>query len=222
MPGLRAPAQEHILKYVDRIDPSGHNRTLYEAKFAAMDDVAFERFIDNLEAGHERLALVAPNFSEVKLDVERNFGIADELGHNFFQRVWMPSVNGVPKYLTPIPYLVVDLPVRRQAQLLEKKISIPQDNNTVDDFTGQVTGASKGSKISYPEVQVLMAMGLEESATEMLKVRGGDEGAFNAMNTMISRSGGVSQKAIQPYATGVQSKAALHTLLTCMMLSDTL
>ena len=222
MPGNRRAAEDEILKYIQAIDPSGHNKTLYEQKFKSMTDVEFEVMIDRLENGKEHLAIVAPNCSPVKLDVERNFEVAEQLGHNFFQHVWMPERDGVPAYLTPIPYLVIDLPLRRQAQLLEKKISIPADNNAVDDFTGQVTGASKGSKISYPEVQVVSAMGLDKSLEELMKARGGDEGAFNAMNSMIQRTGAVSLAAIERFSTGVKSKQALNTLLAGMMLSSTL
>ena len=222
MPGNRRAAESVILKYIQEIDPSGHNKALYELKFKSMTDSEFEFFIDRLEDGKQHLAIVAPNFSPVKLDVERNFEVAEQLGHNFFQHVWMPERDGVPAYLTPIPYLVIDLPLRRQAQLLEKKISIPADNNAVDDFTGQVTGASKGSKISYPEVQVVSAMGLDKSLEELMKARGGDEGAFNAMNSMIQRTGSVSLAAIERFSTGVKSKQALNTLLAGMMLSSTL
>jgi len=221
MPGLRKDAEAFVLKWVGEIDPSGHNVGLYKKKFAYMSDEDFDQFIDAIEAGKLDLCIVAPNLSDVHLDVGRNLEIGQKLGHKFFERVWMPAEDGHPAWLTPKEYLLLVLPKRRQAQHLEKKISVPQDNNSVDDMTGQVTGASKGSKISYPELQVMMAMGLEQSATELMKVRGGDEGAFNASNTMIQRTGEVSMKAISPYATGVKANQALEVLLTGMMLKAT-
>lgn len=222
MPGNRLAAQTEILTVIEEICPGGENKKLYEDLFATMNDEAFDQFIADLDTGKQQLCIVSPNFGTAKLEVARNLAIAERLGHQFFQRVWVPANGDIPSYLTPIPYLVVDLPLRRQAQLLEKKISIPEDNNSVDDFTGQPTGASKGSKISYPETQVLAALGLNESLTEFLKYRGGDEKGFNAMNTMINRTGGVSMQAIEPFAGTVKSTQTLSTFLQAMHLRNTL
>lgn len=218
MPGRRTEAQAYILQWIDELDRSGHNRKIYEAKFAAMSDADFDAMIQGIKAKTVHLAIISPNFSEVRLTVQNNFDVADKFGHNFFQRVNIPSKNGLPAYTTPRPYLIMDLPVRRQAQLLEKKISIPEHNNSVDDLTGQPTGASKGSRVSYPEIQVLAALGLNQSLTEFLKYRGGDEKGFNAMNIMLKRSGGVSMDAIEPYAGGVKATQTLKNYLTGMHL----
>lgn len=222
MPGHRTETERFIIQYIDKLIPGGQNAALYKKKFAAMSDAEFDTFIDQLEAETTRLAVVVPNFSSAKIDLERNFAIAEELGHQFFERVNIPPRDGVTGYMTPIPYLVVHLPLRRQAQLLDKKISIPQDNNTVDDMTGQPTGDSKGSKISYPETQVIAAMGLDKSLNELLKFRGGDEKGFAALNASISRTGAASQKALEPFTSGVKSVQALKAHLTAMQLKSTL
>lgn len=218
MSGNRAAAEKEILYWINEMIPGSENTKLYKAKFAAMDDVAFEQFIDDLAEGKQQLAIVTPNFADKQIDTGRNLEIAERLGHKFFQRIQMPAKDGMPAYITPVEYMVVDMPLRRQAQILDKKISIPEDNNSVDNFTGQVTGASKGSRMSYPEVQVLAALGLENSLTEFLKYRGGDERGFNAMNTVIGRTGGVSQDAIEPYAGTVRSTHTLKIFLTAMHL----
>ena len=222
MAGNRKAAEQLILETIEKICPGGENAQLYKDLFATMDDKAFEVFINDLDAGKQRLAIVAPNFGKSKLSTARNIAIAEEMGHNFFQRIWIPAKGDRPAYLTPVPYLVADFPLRRQAQLLDKKISIPEDNNSVDDFTGQPTGKSKGSKISYPEVQVLAALGLENNLIEFMKYRGGDEKGFNAMNVSISRTGGVSLKAIEPFSGKVKSTQSLKTMLTAAHLKNTL
>ena len=218
----RKEAEDFCLKYIGKLLPGGENVAIYKALFASMDDKAFKGFMDKLESGENHLSIIAPNFAKNSLSVERNLKIADELGHNFFQKLWMPAKGDNPKYLTPIPYLVVDLPLRRQSQLLDKKISIPENNNSVDDLTGQPVGKSKGSKLSYPEIQVMAAMGLDNSLVEMIKYRGGDSKAFNAMNRSIAQTGGASLKAIKPYADEVEAKRTLRTFLTCMHLRATL
>lgn len=211
-----------ILEYVEKLLPGSTNTQMYRDLFASQDDKAFDEFMKALEDGTSRLAIVAANLSEHKLSIDRNLALADELGHNFFERIWIDGGNEVPPYLSPIPYLIVDLPLRRQAQLLVKKISIPEDNQSVDDFTGQPTGKSKGSKISYPETQIMAALDLNANLTELLKFRGGDVKGFDAMNNVISKTGGVSMKQIEALGTKVKSTETLSTFLTCMHLENTL
>jgi hypothetical protein len=116
----------------------------------------------------------------------------------------------------------MDLPVRRASQLLIKKISVPDDSRTVDALTGQPTGESKGAKLSYPELQVCAAMGLDNSMVELMKYRGGDNKGLIAFNAMLSRYGRVNLKSVEPYASGVESTKTLKTFLTSMMLRSTL
>lgn len=222
MAGNRKAAEAVILKYVDKLLPGSENTQIYKDLFAGMSDKQFDEFMQRLESGEIRLAVIAPNLNEPKLEIERNLALADELGHQFFERIWIDNSNEVPPYLSPIPYLVVDLPLRRQAQLLVKKISIPEDTRSVDDFTGQPTGKSKGSKISYPEMQILMALNLPASLTEFLKYRGGDVKGFDAMNAAISNTGGVAMDSIAHLGTRVKSTETLSVFLTAMHLGNTL
>lgn len=218
----RSVTEKFIIDNISKLLPGEQNSKIYIDLFASMSDKQFDDFMKALEEGTSKLAIIVPNFSEQKLSIERNLALADELGHKFFERIWMNDGDGTPPYLSTVPYLIVDLPLRRQAQLLVKKISIPEDNKSVDDFTGQPTGKSKGSKISYPEMQILAALDATDSLAELLKFRGGDSGGFNAMNKQISDTGGVSLKAIEHLSSGVESSQTLSTLLVCMHLSNTL
>ncbi len=222
MPGNRKAAEDFILTHIEEMCPGSDNTKLYKTLFTSMNDDQFDQFMQDLDTGKKQLAITSPNFSSAQLDTGRNIEIAERLGHKFFQRIQIPAVGNKPSYMTPNPYLVVDLPLRRQAQLLDKKIKVPVDNNSVDDFTGQPTGKSKGSRISHPEVQVISALGQPRSLEEFLKYRGGDEKGFNAMNTVIQRTGGVSMDAIEPYSGQVRATTTLKTYLTAMMLSNTL
>lgn len=222
MPNNRKEAQEYILKYVEKLLPESGNKELYETFFTSLDDKQFEEFIVNLGEKKTSLCITVPNFHKAKLSVERNFAIAEELGHDFFQKIWLTVPGTDERYLTPIKYLVIKLSFKRQAQLLTKKISVPEDNKTVDDYSGQPTGASKGSKISYPELGVLAAMGLDRSTEEMLKYRGGDTRGFNAMNRSISQTGSVYLDAIEPLADGVEVNRTINAFFKAMHLSSTL
>jgi hypothetical protein len=221
MKGDRKAATAELLAGLEALLPGSENTALYKAKLESMSDAEFDDWIKGLEEGTQRISVIVPNFSKHQIDVERNLNLADKWGYEFFERLWMMGPNG-SYFLTPKKYLVYDLPLRRQAQHLLKKISIPEDNKSVDDLTGQPTGKSKGSKLSYPELQVMAALGLDHSIIEMMKVRGGDIRAFNASNAIIAKTGTVSQAEIEPYAGGVESTKTLGTILTAMHLQNTI
>jgi len=222
MAGNRAKAEAIILKYIKRLSPKSSNDSLYKELFANMSDKDFEAFISDLESGKRFLSIIEPNGLNTGLSVENNLAIAEEIGHKFFQKLWIEGKEDEPAYLTPIEYLVVDLPVRRASQLLIKKIKVPEHNRIVDTLSGQPTGESKGAKISYPELQVCAAMGLENSMVELMKYRGGDLKGNKAYNAMLSQLGTTNLTTLSNYSSGVESTATLKTFLNCMHLSNSL
>lgn len=222
MPGNRKAAEQELYTWIEQLLPGAGNVQIYKELFAGMDDAAFDDWMTKLEEGVIRLAIIVPIMHEAKLDVRRNLELGEKLDHKFFEQIWLEGANGSAPYLSTPEYLVMDLPLRRQAQLQQKKISIPEDNRSVDNLTGQPTGASKGSKMSFPEGQVMAALELDDSLIEMIKLRGGDQKAFEAMNDSIAKTGGASQKAILTMNTKVKSAQTLSVYLTCMHLSNTL
>lgn len=222
--GNRKAAEKMLLEEVlEGILPGSINTQIYKDIFKVMSDEDFDQWIKDLESGARYLAVVAPEKTGPSLSVERNLDLAEKWGHNFFERIWMDPQNGSPSYLSNDPYLVVDLPLKRQAQFLIKKISIPEDNRSIDTLTGQPTGKSKGSKISWPELQILAALGgFDNTITEFFKFRGGDLQGFNAMNHMIAQTGGVSLDSVGSLGTKVKSVQSLSTLLTSAHLRNSL
>lgn len=218
----RTKATQFILTYLDKIAPGGYTTKLYADKFKAMDDKAFDEYMKNLESGKEHLVFFAPNFSKPAITVKRNIEIAKELGHEFFERLWIGASGDSPAYLTPVKYMVMDIPIRRASQLLTKKIKIPENNRTVDVLTGQPTGASKGASVSYEEMKVLASIGLDNTIIELMKYRGGDVKGFHAMNAMISRYGTANIKTLANFASGVESTKTFSTFLKAMHLKNTL
>ena len=217
----RIKATKQIAEYLFQILPSKESVTLTINMLNKKTDEEFEAYLKDLQSGKETLPLIAPNNVGPQLSVERNLAIAKKIGHPFFERIWLNDRDG-NRYLSTDKYLIIDLPVKRMAQLVSKKISIPEDDKTIDDLTGQPTGKSKGAKVSYPEVQILTALGLTKTLTEFVKYRGGDEKGYRAMNLSIENTGGVSQAAIEPYSGGVTSTKMLGVYLTGMHLSNTL
>lgn len=221
--GNRKAAEEFLINAIEEILPGGGNKAIYQKFLAKLTDQQFDQLMKDYESGKDRPVIYAPNFSHTSLDVKRNLDLAAKYGHDFFERIWIHSddPNQAP-YLTNNKYMVIELPVRRQAQLLKKKISVPEHNRSIDQLTGQPSGDSKAAKISLPELQVMRSMGLDQSLRELIKFRGGDIGGFNAMNKLISRDGHVTMKAAEPFTTGVESTSALKVFLTSMHLKNTL
>lgn len=223
MYGNRQAAEAEIIDVIESILPGSQNTQIYQNIMKVMPDNEFDQWMNDLDSGARYLAIIAPEKGIPALSVKRNLALADKWGHNFFERVWMDPQNGGPSYLSNDPYFICDLPLKRQAQFLIKKISIPEDNRSIDTLTGQPTGKSKGSKISWPELQILAALGgFDETIAEFMKFRGGDLQGFNAMNDMIYRTGGASLAAIGTLGTKVKAVQSLSTLLTSMHLTDTL
>ena len=218
----RATAQGLILKYIDKICEGGPSLGIYKSLFAAMTDKDFDKFMQDLKSGEKFLVIIVPNFSKNRPRTENNLKIAEELGHEFFQNLYIEGTNGLPSYLSPVKYLVVDLPVRRASQSLAKKISVPDNMKVIDTLTGQPTGDSQGAKISYPELQVCAAMGLEKSMVELMKYRGGDVKGHTALRASLSNFGRAYLDNLKQFSSGVESKKLVNTYLTSAMLKSNL
>ena len=136
----RKAAETFILDFMDKILPGGENRALYEALFKDMSDRDFDKLMQDIKNGFV-LPIIAPNLNDAKLDTTRNVKLAKELGHSFFENIVLTDSDTGETYTTPHKYMVVDMPVRRQSQLLDKKMSTPSNNNVVDELTGQANGA---------------------------------------------------------------------------------
>lgn len=222
----RKEIEAFILKEINALLPGSENDRIYKDWFASMSDKEFDELLDRLESEENILPIIAPNLAHAtggpKLSVARNLSIAERLGLKLFERIWIDPGNGEPKYLSNDEYLIIPLPLRRQAQLLVKKMSVPKDNKSVNDFTGQPSGKSEASRISYPETLVLASFGMDDTLTELLKYRGGDIEGMRAMDASLSKTGAVSMKSLEHLNTKPESTRTLHSLLTGMHFESTL
>lgn len=209
----RKAAEKTILALLQEWCPGNPNVAIYETLFASMNDKAFDALMQGIEQGTSTLAYIEPNLTKgPRVNLKSNLKFIRKLGHEPFQKIWMHNTDGT-RTLSNFSYLVLPYPVRRQAQHLVKKISIPKHNRTVDDFTGQPTGDSKGSKLTYPEIGVLDALGLKNTLEELLVYRGGDTKGFAAMNNAINDTGSVNFEEIEDRRSGVESVKTLSAFL---------
>ena len=216
----RKAAEEYIYWLIGEIENGGDNVERYKRFFATLNNQQFEDFINGIADGTKILSITAPVGGKAKLSVENALRVAKLMKHNFFQRIWMPASGSIPSYLTPVPYLVFDPPLRRASQTLTKKLSVADQNKSFDALSGQTT--SQGASLTFPELQLLTAMGMDSTVTELIKYRGGDMKGLRAMQTSISRFGTAQQKVLANYSSGVVSTTTLKTFLTSMMLKSTL
>jgi len=223
----RKAAEKVILDVIDSICPGNPNVQIYKEMFNPdhsryLSNKGFDDWMNRLREGKGALVYIDPLGTKYKLDVNRNLNeLGPKYNINFFQRIWYKDDNG-DWFLTPNSYLIIPLPVRRQSQLLTKKISIPENNYVIDDYTGQVTGDSKGSSISYQELSILKSFGLKKSIEEFMHWRGGDVKGNRILNQMVQRTGGASMDALKPYAGEVKSTETLKSILLGMHLDNNL
>lgn len=227
--GNRKKAESYILKKIgEHCKGDQFNIDRYKKLFKRLSDKEFEEYMKRLATGDIYLELVVEHEGNFAMDVEHNFKMMESMGRSFHERLIYgesgSKADGTyrPAYKTPNTYLVVDMPYRRTAQLVSKKIAIPKNNHTVDMLTGQVTGESKAASLSMNEAQMLLAMGLYKTVEELEKVRGGDMGAARAYEESIARTGQASLESVKRFGTGTTSTQTLKNYLLAAHLKNTL
>lgn len=219
----REEATKVLLKYVEEIVPESGNQEIWKKRLDEMSDRQFSQWIDALESGDEIISLYLPNLSESRMSIERNLKVARMLGHNFFQKLVLTDPETGQTYTTPVEHMVVDLPLRRMAQMLTKKLSIPEYNVPIDDRSDQPSEYTQGAKMSFPELQINAAKGLDHSIVELIKYRGGNEKAYNAMERNILETGSADLTEIDAKVPpSTKSTYTLQTYLKAMHLDNTL
>lgn len=212
---------DSILTDLEAILPGNLCTEVYRELFAGMSDEAFEKFVKRCEAGYI-VPLIVPNLKGPQISVENNLKVGESWGHAFFQRLWLTDAVTGLAHLTPKKYLVIEWPMRRQQQTLDKKMAVPKDLSNIDDLTGQVTGDSKGSSITLPELQVLFSEGLNSNIHELIKVRGGDADAYAAYERSIINTGEVELEGIMDAGTRPKATTTVGSFLTAAHLRNNL
>lgn len=178
-----------ILDHLMLIDPSGINANMMKEMLGKLSTKQFDEWVQRLRDKKDFVPVVIPNGGKVQVSTENNLKIASKFGVKFFQRIKYVDTSTGVTFITPKEYLIMHLPVRRQIEALENKISLPDDNRHIDDLTDQPTGPSKGSALSFPELLVLHSQGHQIGILELIKVRGGDLKAMNEVHRQILTSG---------------------------------
>ena len=211
----RKDAEALIYNLLEDLTMSTHNTEIYKQKIASMSDKKFNEYVDDLLAEKDgaKLFIYMDNYGEGDLNIENNKKVAKKYKIPLFSKISTIPEDGSPGFKSTIDYMVIDMPVRRPAQVIAGQMNVHKDTRRRDKITGQVTGASRGGGRSVPESDILSSMGYDKGLLEEMKFRGGDIGAENAMNRSIEKFGVANMEQLLPYSTGVKSKQYLKALL---------
>ena len=216
-PATRKEIEAFIVKYVHKVDPSGENKKMYiERIFPRLNDRALLSLIER------PLPIYAPNGGKVKIDHMRNIEIMRELGYEPEQQCYLTDPKTNMTTLTKYKHIVLPLPVRRQTQMIDSKVSIAEHNRSIDKNTGQATGASKGSSFSFPQIYVMSTKGYRNTIRELIKNRGGDNKARQAVDRQIRQYGSGSQHFEGSDETRTKSVVTTGIIFRCMHIGTNL
>lgn len=209
---------DYICQACDLIDPSKTNSNRYKKMINAMNNKQFDDFMRLMKDGKFKMHIVTPNM-KIHLKNKDLLRAADFLKLKLFHKIWMHDDTTGKKYLTPEEYLVVQLPVRRQQQFLDEKMSVPDNDKTIDGLTGQVTGDSRACSLTNPEIQILAARNLNATLQELVTVRGGNIGQYGEMKRQLEETGEVRLSKLDPNSKTRVSVVA-NVLLKSMMIDN--
>lgn len=219
----RAIATNLACEIVKAMLPLSDNEKRTRERLEALTDEEFDKLMVAFQEEKDFIQIIAPIMDDkTRFDYDTLHAVARKYDIKLYQRVWMTDEEGSSE-LSNKDSMILYMPVKIQQQLNSKKITIPKSNNVIDTFTGQVTGKeSKGARVSYPEVNALLAMGLTKTVEEYLHFRGGSEKGLRLIEQSIMQTGQASADALKPYSGQVGSNLLLHSYLSAMMLKSTL
>ena len=218
----REKATKFIVENIDALLPGSPNTALIKKRLKGLTDDEFEKLMGLFERGEDYVQMVVPNSAEEHFDNEKVIEVGEKLGIKFLERVWITDQTSGLLSLSRKPATTFILPNRRQSQTRNKKSSTASDSKHVDELTGQPTGDSKTDSIGFPQLLIFESRGLRRCAEECVKVRGGDNTAFNASNKIIHQTGTVSLERLRELGSRAKSNEVLSAFLTAEHLKNNL
>jgi hypothetical protein len=214
---------DELMKGFDQICPGHKCAAIYVPWLKSMSDKEFQALMSDIESDKYVIPLIIPNLGKSRLNVARNLKVGKSWGYEFFERIWITdSADPTVQYLSNKKYLIGEIPVRRQSQTSEAGLSTPMDNSHVDELSGAVTGLSKSSAMTAPEIQVLGNEGLYSTLEEFLSPRGGNAAAYQLMEQEIIDTGTGSLATARKSGQRVKSVEVAGILLKAAHLGNSI
>ena len=207
----RKAVEKLILERISFLDKSGTNTKLYEDLFKRLNNVAFDKMMEEIRDKELGICLMAPNGDDrVKLDFRRNLEYLKKINAPIFKRITITK-DGV-SYSPTVKFPIFRLPVRRASQHITKNFSVHEHSKSRNKLTGQVSGASRSGELTIVEIQILNALGMKSSLKELVGVLGGDAEGSAAHKALLFKRGSVSQNDLKPFIRKTGATATLKSL----------
>lgn len=204
---------EHLVyEVMEELDKSKTNLEYYKTLFSKMSDKEFEVFLNRplCFRFHHKPFVVEPTYSDIKR-------AADVMGVPLCETVYNPDVyvkDGFPLETRECP--VVYFHIKRMKQILSKKNSNATNITKRDMKTGRLTHEDKGSLTSDNEMNALIVMGLDKTATEFVKPKADAMDAKSQMYNSIKLTG---QTKLSDMELDEQDSIAKNTINSYMIAS---
>ena len=216
--GNRQAVEKLILDYIKKITKDDFNVNLYKKLFKSLDKKGFNDFMLKLKDGDILNVIVPVAIQDSKITIENNSKLSKELGLPFHQYLNIFNKDkDMPDVKSKFKTYVQIMPFRRAKQTVEKGVSVSEDSKHIDILTGQPTGVSASAKISNSETQLLLGMGLDKTAKELL-INRADAERSNLMISGIKKYGTIPSDVIDKYGETTRTTKTLREYLTGMHL----
>lgn len=220
--GNRKAATDIAVSLMAELFPKSGNDTMLRSDLEKLSDSQFNELMEQIRQGKPMISATLPNLLSPVVKNYDLLAVAKKWGVEFFQHIEIEDPETKEVFTTPLRYMVIREVSPRLQQMIEDKQSIPDDNTHVDDLTGQVTGPSKGSRISFQELNNMASTGADVSILELISVRGGDEEANRKLESDILMTGEGTVEAAKEFGSGVTSTKNFASLLRTAHLDTTL
>lgn len=213
---------QYIVDNIAKLEPNNKTAGILKKKLESMTDKQIHALYEELKAEKRYLPYYVPHDTTHEIDIKRWINLSKKLGVDTFVKLVQEDDTTGDLTVTDIEYWVTMVPGRRHLHYLDAKRSVPKDNKTRDTLTGQVTGASKGSSFSKPQLMGLLSRGCTSNALELMKYRGGDIAGGREFNKQLVNNGGVSLASLLQTKTTPTVTKTTGSYLTGMHLKHNL
>lgn len=212
MSGNRKAFEAYVLEFMGAITEGGGNKIIYQRLFAKLNDKQVEEMVVRIEQGSP-LSIWVSNWNPKEMILFSNIQkLAKKYGVQLEQRIIVRDPETGIRTMTPHTVTCGTIAVRKQRQMQVTKFSYAMHDYDIDDLTGQVTGDSRSTGISQPEITVLRNMGLEIMANELYNVKGGDLEALKDYKNNLITTGTANVNASLRKGTIAKVLSSVHFL----------
>lgn len=212
-PKRRKRAEEFIYALLTHLDSSGLNTKLAKETIPKLND-------DEFRALYKGIPIYNPNGGKVDINANRNINVCRALGVDLACRLWLTDTKTGVTFLTVNKHLNFRVPVRVQTQFQDKKLSVAEHSRTRDRLTAQVTGDSKASGWTFPEAGLAYADGLDNTISEFIHARGGNERLQQAFYRAIRETGSGRINIPGAERTSAKAPRTLNAFLTAVHIGN--